>query len=70
MMREADFDDDTEDWYRMTVPFPCDIDVWVWCTEYRSDTYLYAYDSLANAQAGAFFAQNDDGMMVLGYYSL
>ncbi|MCK5801308.1 MAG: hypothetical protein KAI66_00680, partial [Lentisphaeria bacterium] len=66
---EADFDDGSEDWYQITIPFPFDLDVWVWCTEYYSDTVIYAYDSLANAQNGISFASNDDGMQGLGYPS-
>jgi len=70
LFREADFDDGTADWYKMTIPFWFDLDAWVWCTEYSSDTVLYAYDSLANAQADNYFATDDDGMRSLGYYSL
>jgi len=70
LCREADFDDETADWYKMTIPFWFDLDAGVWCTEYLSDTVLYAYDSLSNAQADSYFATDDDGMMSLGYYSL
>ena len=63
---ETDFDDSTPDWYKFTIPFPCNITVWAWCTEYYSDSKIYLYDSLANANADNYFASDDDGL----YYSL
>ena len=69
LCREADFDDGTEDWYKMTIPFWFDLDVWVWCTEYTSDTMLYAYSSLSDAQSDNYFDVDDDGMRSLGYES-
>ena len=63
---EADFDDSTADWYRFTLPYPCHLTVWAWCTERNSDTVIYLYDSLANAQADNWFASDDDGI----YYQL
>ena len=63
---EADFDDGTPDWYAIHVPFPCQLTVYAWCTEYYSDTVIYLYDSLENAQADNYFAYDDDGL----YYDL
>jgi hypothetical protein len=62
LLAEADFDDSTADWYKFTVPFPCNITVYAWCTEYYSDTVIYLYNSLANANADNYFVSNDDGL--------
>jgi hypothetical protein len=59
---ESDFDDLTDDWYKFTVPYPSYITVWAWCTERNSDTVMYLYDSLADAQADNWFAMDDDGI--------
>jgi hypothetical protein len=60
---EEDFDDSTPDWYMFTIPYPGYLTVYAWCTEGASDTVIYLYDSLANAQANTFFAWNDDGLI-------
>jgi C1A family cysteine protease len=61
---EADFDDDlgtTDDWYKFTVPYQANLTIDAHCTEYSSDTFIYVYDSLANANTNNYFAFNDDG---------
>jgi hypothetical protein len=68
---EEDFDDSTPDWYMFNIPYPSYLTVYAWCTEWDSDTVIYLYDSLANAQANTFFATNDDGLnLTLGLASL
>ena len=65
LLYEADFDDDagswTADWYKMTANHTFDLDLRALCTEYYSDTVLYAYSSLTDANADNYFAWNDDG---------
>lgn len=64
---EADFDHSSPDWYMFTVyASPVNLWIYAWCTEYYSDTVVYLYDSLANANANNYFASDDDGL----YHSL
>jgi hypothetical protein len=65
LLHEADFDDDdseyTDDWYKFTASHAFSMDLQALCTEYYSDTVLYVFDSLANANGGTYFAADDDG---------
>jgi len=71
LFAEADFDDSSTDWYKFTVPYDGNVDIYAWCTERNSDTVIYVYDSLAHANADSYFAMDDDGLKnVLGYNQL
>jgi hypothetical protein len=68
LFAEADFDDGSVDWYKFIVPYDGNVEVYAWCTELNSDTVIYLYDSLANANANNYFAYDDDGLhWTLGY---
>jgi hypothetical protein len=68
---QPDFDDSTEDWYKIEPMYPCEIEITTWCTEYSSDTVIYLYDSLENAEIDDYFDWDDNGLIaVRGYNQL
>jgi hypothetical protein len=68
---EADFADDTAglvDWYKFTTQTPSELTIWAKCTEWDSDTRIYLYNSLANAEEDQYFAWDDDSGYGYGSY--
>ena len=63
---EADFDSSSVDWYKFTAEHTFDLDLQTYTTSCWSDTVVYVYNSLANANSGTYFAYNDDGGVGLG----
>ena len=68
---EADFADDVAglvDWYKFTTQAPSELAIWANCTEWDSDTRVYLYNSLTNAEEDQYFAWDDNSGYGYGSY--
>jgi hypothetical protein len=71
LFHEGDFVDDVAglaDWYKFTTQAPSTVMFWAKCTEWDSDTRVYLYNSLANAEEDDYFAWDDDSEYGYGSY--